>query len=85
MRLWFYVPDYPKVREYLEVAYLTTGVEEWSAEPGRVRGCPDDADVTVDGDDEQLARFWNLLRDSRIEGLQLEGRRVSYETRPAQV
>lgn len=76
MRLWFYVPDYPKVRDYLEVAYMVAGVEEWSAEPGRVRNCPDDADVTVEGEDEELARFWNLLRVSKIEGLQMEGRPV---------
>ena len=77
MRLWFYVPDYPRVRDSLNEAYAKAGVVEWSAEPGRVRDCPDDADVTVDGDDESLAKLWNWLRDSGIRGLRLEGEPVS--------
>ncbi len=76
MRLWFYVPDYPKVRGALDIAYVQHGVMEWSAEPGRVGGCPDDADVVVDGDDRHLASFWNWLIESGIVGLQLEGEPV---------
>lgn len=57
--LWFYVPDYPKVKERLEKAYDEFGMDEWSAEPGRCGGCPDDADVTV------RAESWGWLAGFR--------------------
>ena len=74
--MWFYVPRYPAVRAKLENAYKRFDVEEWSAEPGRVRDCPDDADVTVRGTDENVAKFWNWLIDSKIDGLRMEGEKI---------
>lgn len=76
--LWFYVPDYPAVRALLNAAYVLFGVDEWSAEPSFVRGSETDADVTVRGTDDQLARFWNWLIDNTIPGLMLEGREVRW-------
>jgi hypothetical protein len=76
-RLWFYVQDYPDVREYLDTLYLSTGVEEWSAEPGRVGGFPNDADVTVYGTPESVYTFADALRVSGIEGLMIEGEEIA--------
>lgn len=76
-RLWFFVPDYPAVREALEEAYGIHGVEEHSAEPGRTRGTPDDADVTVRGPVSKIADFRGWLEDEPvIPGLQIEGKPV---------
>ena len=74
--LWFYVPDYTLIAEALQEAYRKTGVEEHSAEPGRVGGSQTDADIHVRGTDAAVARLWNWLRDSQISGLMLEGRHV---------
>ncbi len=76
-RIWFYVPDYPKVKSELESMYQKFGVDEWSAEPGEVRGRPNDADVIVDGEEKKIADFWNWLVDSKIQGLQVEGREIT--------
>lgn len=76
MRLWFYVPDYPLVWKKLSQLYAEGGVEEWTAEPGRVAGFPDDADVTVEGDEVAIARFKTLLERSQIKGLRIEGKRI---------
>jgi hypothetical protein len=73
-RLWFFVPDYPAVREGLEEAYEIYGVEEHSAEPGRTMGNPNDADVTVKGPVSKVADFRAWLEDEPvIKGLQIEG------------
>lgn len=85
--LWFYVPNYTLVRQILEKAYERHGLVEHSAEPGRVHGAPDDADITVRakrasaGDERtmnlakvRIATFRNWLANSGINGLQIEGR-----------
>lgn len=74
IQLWFYVPDYTYVRGLLETTYARFGVCEHAAEPGRVRGCPNDADVTVRGTKNDVERFTQWLRDSLIQGLQIEGK-----------
>ncbi len=73
VRLWFYVPDYPLVKERLEAAYEEYDVLEWSAEPGRVGGCPDDADITISGLGDNLSMFVAWLKTSKIAGLMIEG------------
>lgn len=76
-RLWFFVPDYPAVREALAEAYEVYGVEEHSAEPGRTRGNPNDADVTVKGPASKVSDFRAWLEDEPvIPGLQIEGEPV---------
>ncbi len=75
--LWFYVPDYPAVRQRLEKAYAKLRVDEWAAEPGRVGGCPNDADVTVRGIPADLSAFRTWLEtESDIRGLMIEGEDV---------
>lgn len=77
VRLWFFVPDYPAVRGTLEVAYARFGVDEHSAEPGRTRGNPNDADVTVRGPISKVADFRAWLEEEPvIPGLQIEGEPV---------
>lgn len=63
----FWVPDYPRVRAYLERRYSRFRVREHSAEPGRVGGHPSDADVTVRGDERDVTRFIQWLRLSGLE------------------
>lgn len=78
--LWFYVSNYPAVRELLEKAYVVFGLEERSAEPGRVRDREDDADVTVRGTADAIESFTKWLQHSYLEGiygeLQIEGEDV---------
>lgn len=73
-RLCFYVPNYESVRNTLNNAYTTTGVVEWSAEPGRVNET--DADVVVRGSHLQVASFKTWLLTSKIAGACLEGARI---------
>lgn len=75
-RLWFYVPDYPMVRDRLREAYASHGVIEWSAEPGRCTIDDEDADVTVSGEDGQVMGFRAWLHRSEIVGLMVEGQSV---------
>lgn len=77
--LWFYVPDYPAVKHYLEEAYARYDVTEHAAEPGRVGGCPNDADVTVRGLRHQLRDFRYWLERVGFEGLMIEGREIKHE------
>lgn len=72
----FWVPNYPNVREYLETYMEIHGVWEHSAEPGRVGGFPDDADVTVKGSEADVKRFMLWLSvDSKIDDLEIHGDR----------
>lgn len=75
-RFWFYVPDYPNVQAQLNTYYEMCDVEEHSAEPGRVGGCPDDADVTVNGSKRRLKKFEYILRGSKIKDLMIRGKDV---------
>lgn len=59
--LMFYIEDYPTYRQVLEKSYDAFEVSEHSAEPGRVGGCPDDADVCVQGRPSCLIRFKQWL------------------------
>ena len=69
----FYVPDYPKVKHDLLRAYERFGIEEWSAEPGEVRGCPNDADVRVQGPQPGLDAFAVWLKRQKIKGSIIDG------------
>lgn len=80
IKLWFYVPDYVAVKLRLEEGYVLTGVSEWSAEPGRVRNNPNDADVNVVGDPEKVEQFRSWLIQTRINGLRIEGKVVTLLT-----
>ncbi len=79
--LWFYVPDFPAVRGKLQWAYDAYWVVEHAAEPGRVAGCPDDADVMVRGKPYDVAAFVDWLRTSGIAGLMIEGENVINDTK----